>query len=113
MAVQSELDGILQGQPPQPLITDNHPLFIRGYQRLLYDRNFRSQSPLVPVILEVMQQRLQMEQMLDPAMKAILRGAQAVPPQQGGPNAPAPGEVMAEQKPDTANPAEPLDVGGQ
>jgi len=113
MAVQSEIDGILQNQVPQPLITDNHPMFIRAYQRLLYDRNFRSQSPLVPVILQVMQQRLQMEQMLDPALKAILRGAQGVPPQQGGPKAPAPGEVMQEPQPDTANPAEPLDVGGQ
>jgi hypothetical protein len=118
MAVQSEIDGILSGEQVIPLITDNHPLFIRAYLKLLYERNFRVNSQLVGQLLQLVQQRTMMEQQLDPFMKAMLRtgnAPQMQPPQQGG-GKPGGGaaQVMGPNTQETAQPAESLlnDQGG-
>lgn len=114
MAVQSEIDGILSGEQVLPLITDNHPLFIRAYLKLLYERNFRVNSQLVGQLLQLIQQRTMMEQQLDPFMKSMLRTGNT-PQIAQQPNAPTPGASMSEPRPQTAEPAKSLleNEGGQ
>lgn len=106
-AVQMEIDAILEGEVVTPLITDNHPLYIKGYQKLLYNPQVRAQSEILPVILNLIEQRLQLENQLDPQLKAILRNQPQPPPQ------PAPGmdQALAPENPvaePTAEPAQPL-----
>lgn len=106
-AVQMEIDAILEGQQVTPIITDNHPLYIQAYKKLLYNPIVRSQSDLLPIVLNLIDQRLQLEQQLDPTLKAILRN-QPVP--EPAPTAPPPGEAVSTEAPvaqPTATPAQP------
>jgi len=104
-----EIDAILEGQEVSPIITDNHPLYINAYKKLLYNPIVRSQSELLPIVLDLIQQRLQLERELDPTLKAILRG-QPVPPQQGGSSPQDMGQTLAPEPPvaaPVATPAQP------
>jgi hypothetical protein len=96
------------------MMTDNHPMFINAYKKLLYNPHIRTQSEITQVIVQLMQERITMEQQLDPMLKAMLRGEP--PPQAGAVGQPAqlPGQIAQEltetaAKPQaTAQAAEPL-----
>jgi hypothetical protein len=88
MAIQAEIDALLEGRPVAPMITDNHPMFINAYRKLLYNPHIRTQSEITQVIVQLMQERITMEQQLDPMLKAMLRGEP--PPQAGAQGQPAP-----------------------
>jgi len=107
-AVQMEIDAILEGQEVSPIITDNHPLYINAYKKLLYNPIVRTQSELLPIVLDLIQQRLQLERELDPTLKAILRGQPV--PQQGGSSPQDMGQTVAPEPPvaaPVATPAQP------
>lgn len=109
-AVQAEIEALLQGQPVTPLITDNHPLFIRAYRKLLYNPQVRTQNQLTNQVLQVMQERISLEQQCPPELKAMLRGTPPGPMGGGGgPPSAAMGAPTPEQEmgADPAQPAEP------
>jgi hypothetical protein len=108
MAIQAEIDALLEGRPVAPMITDNHPMFINAYRKLLYNPHIRTQSEITQVIVQLMQERITLEQQLDPMLKAMLRGEP--PPQagaQGGQPAPLPGAIAQELTESAAKPQAP------
>lgn len=116
-AVQQEIDALLEGQEVLPIITDNHPLYIQGYKKLLYNPVVRSQSDLLPIVLNLIEKRLELERQLDPMLKAILRN-QPLPEPQAPPAPPGAGgemgDVIAPEPPvaqPTAEPARPAEPG--
>lgn len=119
-AVQMEIDAILEGKPINPLITDNHPLYISAYRKLLYNPIVREQSDLLPIVLNLIEKRIELERQLDPTLKAMLRGQPIPPPQGMGGNAvgqleknQATTNVPGTAKPtaDPAQPAQPAQPG--
>jgi hypothetical protein len=110
MAVQAEIDALLEGRPVMPMMTDNHPIFINAYKKLLYNPAVRTQSEITQSIVQLMTDRLMMEQQLDPMLKAILRGEQMPPPAgaQGQP-VPMPGETATQLTEEAAMPAAPAE----
>lgn len=123
VAVQQEVDALLDGKTVVPIVTDNHPLFIREYRKLLYNQNIRINSPLLATIMQLMQERIQMEQTMDPYLKAMLRGqplpppppppGMAPPPGGGMPPPPGPGDGGGQQPvaPPGATPSQAIDAG--
>lgn len=126
-AVQMEIDAILEGKEVNPLITDNHPLYINAYKKLLYNPLVRERSNILPVVLSLIEKRLELERQLDPTIKAILRGEPIPPPQQpqqGGqtrsgvqPPVASPSNIASSNVPPgvakpTAKPAQPGDLRG-
>jgi hypothetical protein len=110
MAIQAEIDALLEGRPVAPMITDNHPMFINAYRKLLYNPHIRTQSEITQVIVQLMQERITMEQQLDPMLKAMLRGEP--PPQagaQGGQPAPLPGALATQLTESAALPEGPAE----
>jgi hypothetical protein len=81
-AIQQEIEAIMKGEPVLPLITDNHPTYIREYRKILYNQSVRRQSQLAQHVLDLILERLRLEQMCPPELKAILRGTPMPPPQQ-------------------------------
>jgi hypothetical protein len=65
----------------------------------------RSQSTLLPIVLSLIEQRLELEQQLDPTLKAILRNQPLPPP-------PPPPMDMAAAGGLTAQPALPGEPAG-
>ncbi|MGL5096343.1 MAG: hypothetical protein ACRDD1_12185, partial [Planctomycetia bacterium] len=116
-SVQQEIDALMDGLNVLPLLTDNHPLFIRAYRTLLYNQHVRTNSELKDHVLELIFQRVRMEETLqaDPVLFQILRGqpspmaAMAPPP---GEQAPPPeAQAMQPAEPpvsDVSQPAEPM-----
>jgi hypothetical protein len=97
-AVQQEIEALQRGENVAPLITDNHPMFIRAYQRLLYSPSVRQQGALVQSLLGLMMERTSLEQQCPPDLKAILRNQpmpMMAPPQAGTPEAQPPSEAAA------------------
>lgn len=111
MAIQSEIDALLEGRPVAPMMTDNHPMFINAYKKLLYNPHVRTQSPLTQTIVQLMQERISMEQQLEPMLKAMLRG-EPMPEQQpaGAIGQPAlPGQTATELTEESAKPSAPAE----
>ena len=73
MAVTQELEALQRGENISPLISDNHPMFIRAYQKLLYNPNVRQNGVLVQTILDLIMERLELEARCPSDLKAILR----------------------------------------
>lgn len=100
-AVQQEIEALQRGENVAPLITDNHPMFIRAYQRLLYSPTVRQQGALVQSLLSLMLERTSLEAQCPPDLKAILRNQpmpMMAPPQAGqNPEAQPPSEAAAPQ----------------
>ncbi len=91
------------------MITDNHPMFINAYRKLLYNPHIRTQSEITQVIVQLMQERISMEQQLDPMLKAMLRG-EPLPPPAGAIGQPAtPGQTATEMTETAAKPASPAE----
>lgn len=116
-SVQQEIDTLMDGGNVAPLLTDNHPLFIRAYLRLLYNQHVRLNSNLTQHVLDMLVVRKDLEFQLqsDPFLFQLIRGqpspmsAMAPPP---GEQAPPP-EAQAMQPPeppvsDVSQPAEPM-----
>ena len=80
MAAKQECDALVEGRPVFPLMTDNHPIFIRELQKLIYNPIVRVNSALSGQVAQVIQQRVKMELALDPQIKAMTRGQQPPPP---------------------------------
>lgn len=116
IAVQAELDALMEGRPVFPLETDNHPLYIAAYKEIMDNPIIRERTELPQIIIPLMKERLQMEMSMDPMLKAILRGqplpAQQPAPQSGPGNNQAPplGGPPGADGPQPAQPAAPLPV---
>lgn len=121
MSVQQEIDALMEGRSVAPLLTDNHPLFIRAYRKLLYNQHVRLNSELKDSVLELIFQRVRLEETLqaDPMLFQILRGApppmMAMPPDGASPGGASamPAEAAALQPPepqvsDVSAPAQPV-----
>lgn len=93
VAVQSEADALLEGKPIYPMITDNHPRFIRKLQSILYNADVRGNPELTQVVTDVIFERARLEQQLPPDIKAMLRTGMAP---QGGPPPPPGGQPPPE-----------------
>lgn len=107
VAVSQEIDALLQGKAVIPIATDNHPLFILQYKELLYNQHVRTNSELLQHVLDLMSERIEMEQNLNPILKAMLRG-QPMPeqqPQQQQQGAPASQTIMEQPDPLVASPS--------
>jgi hypothetical protein len=74
VAVLQEIEALQRGEPVAPLITDNHPMYIRAYQKLLYNPSIRQNGPMVQSVLSLMMERAQLEMQCPPDIKAMLRG---------------------------------------
>lgn len=73
-AVQQEIESLQRGENVFPIASQNHPLFIKEYQKLMYNPKVVIQGELTQTILSLMLTRLNMEMTMDPNLKAILRG---------------------------------------
>lgn len=114
--IQREIDSLMQGENIMPVITDNHPEYIKAYQRVLSNPFIRTRSELVQHVIEVMQTRIQLELQFQqmPELYQMLRGQP--PPQMQAPMQPgqgqAPSQIMAAQPQNEmaapAQPAEPV-----
>jgi hypothetical protein len=97
-AVQMEIEALQRGENVAPLITDNHPTFIRAYQKLLYNPAVRQNGSLTQTLLALMQERATLEMQCPPDLKAILRNQpmpMMAPPQGPVPTEQAPSEAAA------------------
>ena len=98
LAIKTEIDAIIEGKQVAPLITDNHPLFIDAYQKLLYNPYVRVNSTLTQSVLQLMQTRVQLELQFQQnfALYQMVRGqpspAIPPPPPGAGPNQPPPSQ---------------------
>lgn len=113
-ALQGERDALLEGKPVYPLISDDHPKFIRSNLKLLYNPDVRANPEISQRVLEVNMERLRLEQQCPPELKAMLRTGQAPqmpPPPQGGPEGgnlpPEDGMMPQEPTAQVAQPAKP------
>lgn len=98
-AIQQEIDALLEGKNVIPAAWDNHPMFIQEYRKLLYNQEIRTNSKLMGVLTQLIEERANLEMQMDPNIKALLRGQPLPPPPQQGPpqgggNAPPPGQAM-------------------
>lgn len=73
VAVQQEIENIMNGKPVLPSMTDNHPMYIREYQKLMYNQNVRVNGELTQHIMKLILERLRLEELCPPLLKAILR----------------------------------------
>jgi hypothetical protein len=80
MAAKQECESLVDGREVFPLMTDNHPIFIRELQKLIYNPIVRVNSQLSGQVAQVIQARVQMELALDPQIKAMTRGQMPPPP---------------------------------
>lgn len=94
MAAQQEVDALIEGRPVAPMMTDNHPIFIRELMKLIYNPIVRVNTELSSQVMAVIEQRVQMELALDPAIKAMTRGL-PMPPPPPPPDQGTPGQVIA------------------
>lgn len=111
MAVQQEVDAILEGKDIMPLITDNHPKFINAYQKLLYNPFVRANSQLTQEVLELMEARIQLEMQFQQNMQLyqMIRGQPSPatmmqPGEQANPQMPQSAQQVVAP---TAKPAKP------
>lgn len=97
-AVQQEIGMLLRGEDVIPGMWENHPLFIAEYQKLLYNPYVKARSELLQPVLQLIQERTQMEMQMDPNVKAFLRNLPPPPAPPPGPppgaSAPPPGQTM-------------------
>jgi len=107
VAVQQEIESIMKGESVMPIISDNHPMFIREYRKILYNQNVRRNSQLTQIVLDLMMERLTLEEQCPPQLKAILRGLPMPQIAQAMPDAGNPSEATQEKLQTTAMPADP------
>jgi hypothetical protein len=74
LAVQSEVDNLLEGRPVVPLMTDKHPIFIRALLKLLYMQEVRINSELNGQVLEVIEARYALLRQMNPELYSMLHG---------------------------------------
>jgi hypothetical protein len=84
VAVQLEIEALQRGENVAPLITDNHPMYIRAYQKLLYNPAVRQNGAMVQSLLQLITERDALEAQCPPTLKAILRN-QPMPQMPVGP----------------------------
>lgn len=110
ICVQAEIDAILEGKEIFPLESDNHPLYIAAYKKIIDNPFIRMNTDLPQKIVPLMKQRVSMEMGGDPVLKAMLRGQpipQMAPSPGGGGPAPVNPSDQAGQVAQPAQPAEP------
>lgn len=98
-SVSMEIEALQRGENVAPLITDNHPMFMRAYQKLLYNPAVRQNGQLVQTLLTLLQERATLEMQCPPDLKAILRNQPMMMPQQmmgPAPQQSAPSEAAAQ-----------------
>jgi hypothetical protein len=106
VAVTQEIEALQRGENVIPILTDNHPMYIRAYQKLLYSPIVRTRGDLVQSLMQLIQERTTLEMQCPPELKAILRNLpmpmmqQALPPSETAPSeaaAPTPQTQPSEQ----------------
>jgi hypothetical protein len=116
MAAKQECEAMIEGRPVFPLMTDNHPLFIRNLQRLIYNPIVREKTQLSGQVTDLILQRMKMEAQLRSTPEgqmiiAMTRGStepQNPPPPQ--PQGPPPSQAAAQvNQPMTSAPAQPAE----
>lgn len=107
-AIQQEIESLMKGETVTPYMTDNHPAYIREYRKILYNQNVRRQGQIVQHIMDLILERLKLEQLCPPELKAILRGLpmpQPAPQAQSG----LPSEAVTQKTQETAETAMPAE----
>lgn len=116
IAVKQEVDALLEGRNVIPHWLENHPLYIKGYKKIVANPAFRLNAKVSADLSEIMDWRANEMQaiMADPIRSQLwtmindqpLPGAQ--PPQASqGPGGPPPGAAMAQMADQSASPADP------
>jgi hypothetical protein len=118
IAVQAEIDRLMEGGEAFPLETDNHPLYIAAYGKVLDNPIIRERTQIPSIIVPLMKQRMAMEMEMDStpqgqALKAMLRGQplpqMAPPPPQVGGKSPQKQPELVDQVGKVAQPSEPAE----
>lgn len=112
IVVQQEIDAIMDGRNVMPIITDNHPLFIKGYKKILANPIVRVNSTIVQTVIQLMTERIKMMDIVsqDPVLSRAIAMQYDQPPPgaSGGPQGgPPPGDAVSKMEADTASPADP------
>lgn len=111
LVVQQEVDAIMSGRPVMPLITDNHPLFIKGYKKILANPIVRVNSTITQTVIQLMTERIKMMDIVaqDPILSRAIAMQYGQPQQApgGAQSGPPPGETVSKMEADTASPADP------
>lgn len=108
VAVMQEIEALQRGENVIPILTDNHPMYIRAYQKLLYSPIVRRRGDLVQSLMQLIQERTTLEQQCSPDLKAMLRNLPM--PMMQPPVAEtteAPSQAAAQPMNETAEPAQP------
>ena len=108
IAVQSEIEAILENKDIIPILTDNHPKFIAAYQRLLYNPIVRTNSKITGDVIQLMTARINLELQFQQNIELyqMIRGTSSpVAPQQPLPN--TAGNVQGAPQEVVASPAQP------
>lgn len=104
VAIQAKKEALLRGQPPLPIMTDDHVPLIRAYKSILDMPEIQNNQPLMEMVMNQIMQQLDVAAQTPPALSAVLGhtpvDASAVPvpvqgqgqaPPQAAPQAPPPG----------------------
>lgn len=116
MAAKQECEAMVEGRPVFPLMTDNHPLFIRNLQRLIYNPIVREKTELAGQVTDLILQRMKMEKELlstpeGQMIIAMTRGSTApTPPPPSPPPPPSQAQAPVNNNVPSApaQPAEPM-----
>lgn len=121
MAIQAEVDAILEGKPVMPFILDNHMLFVKSYQELIYNPYVRANGQILQKVLALSQDRINMEMSIsmNPALAKIVAALRGVPlesilmPQPVAPEATQPASGNKKQIQTPSEPGETAPGGGK
>ena len=109
MAVQSEIEAILENKPIIPILTDDHPKFVAAYQKLLYNPTVRANSTITADVIKLMEARINLELQFQQNTELYLMIRKIPSPviaQQPTP-AQSTGNIMQQPEPQVASPASP------
>ena len=114
LAVQAEVEAILENKPIIPILTDDHPKFIIAYQKLLYNPAVRANSQITGDIMKLMETRINLElqfqqnfELYEMIRKVPSPARQQQMAMTAAPKTPSPGATMRQPEPTVASPASP------
>ena len=121
--IKAENEALMEGQPVQALLTDDHPIHINEHSCVLNSPEARQRPEIVQSVLAHIQEHMDIGKQMDPALAMMLKQQsifQPPAPPQGGPGPQGVSQVMDNQTPVTQeaqqtplpSPAQPPQIGG-
>ncbi len=118
MAVQQEIEAVLEGRPVAPFMFQNHPLYLGSYMQIISNPELLTRSDLIAQVSQIMQQRAMLEtqfQQSQPQLYSLLRKVPMPQPMMppggpGGPQQAQGGQVSQSPQLPVAKPAQPAQM---